>query len=75
MVTALVLSKSSNHFFIERVSTTLLIRYARFVVTMDEHRRAVADGAVFIRDNVIEQVGPSADRRIRLIGSSMPAGM
>jgi 8-oxoguanine deaminase len=43
------------------MSTTLLIRNARFLVTMDEQRREIADGAVFIRDNVIEQVGPSAD--------------
>lgn len=42
------------------MSTTLLIRNARFLVTMDAQRREIADGAVFIRDNVIEQVGPSA---------------
>jgi 8-oxoguanine deaminase len=43
------------------MSKTLLIRNARVLVTMDEARREIADGAVFIRDNVIEQVGPSAD--------------
>ena len=43
------------------MATTLLIRNARVVVTMDAARREIADGAVFIRDNVIEQVGPSAD--------------
>jgi 8-oxoguanine deaminase len=41
--------------------STLLIRHARVLVTMDAQRREIADGAVFIRDNVIEQVGPSAD--------------
>ncbi len=43
------------------MSKTLLIKNARVVVTMDDTRREIADGAVFIRDNVIEQVGSSAD--------------
>ena len=41
--------------------TTLLIRNARLLVTMDAQRREIADGAVFVRDNVIEAVGPTAD--------------
>jgi 8-oxoguanine deaminase len=41
--------------------STLLIRHARVLVTMDTQRREIADGAVFIRDNVIEQVGLSAE--------------
>lgn len=40
---------------------TLLIKNARVLVTMDEMRREIANGAVFIRDNVIEQVGATAD--------------
>ncbi len=40
---------------------TLLIRNARLLVTMDEQRREIAGGGVFVRDNVIEAVGPSAD--------------
>lgn len=40
---------------------TLLVRNARVLVTMDAQRREIADGAVFIRANVIEQVGASAD--------------
>jgi cytosine/adenosine deaminase-related metal-dependent hydrolase len=40
---------------------TLLIKNARVLVTMDDTRREIANGAVFIRDNVIEQVGTSAD--------------
>ena len=40
---------------------TLLIRNARLLVTMDAQRREIADGAVFVRDNVIEAVGPSAE--------------
>jgi len=43
------------------MSKTLLIRNARCLLTMDAARREIAGGAVFIRDNVIEQVGPSAD--------------
>ena len=43
------------------MSKTLLIRHARVLVTMDENRREIADGALFIRDNVIEQVGSSAE--------------
>ncbi|NLG28229.1 MAG: 8-oxoguanine deaminase [Chloroflexi bacterium] len=40
---------------------TLLIRHARLLVTMDAERREIADGAVYVRDHVIEQVGRSAD--------------
>ena len=40
---------------------TLLIRNARLLVTMDAQRREVADGAVFVRDNVIEAVGATAE--------------
>ena len=39
---------------------TLLVRNARLLVTMDAERREIADGAVFIRDNVIELVGASS---------------
>jgi cytosine/adenosine deaminase-related metal-dependent hydrolase len=38
---------------------TLLIRNAQLLVTMDARRREIADGAVFVRDNVIEAVGAS----------------
>lgn len=43
------------------MSKTLLIRNARVVVTMDDARREIHNGAVFIRGNVIEAVGPSAE--------------
>ena len=39
--------------------STLLVKHARLLVTMDEQRRELADGAVFSRDGVIEAVGPS----------------
>ncbi|WP_175627098.1 MULTISPECIES: 8-oxoguanine deaminase [Oxalobacteraceae] len=42
------------------MSKTLLIKNARVLVTMNEQREEISNGAVFIRDNVIEQVGPSA---------------
>jgi len=41
--------------------STLLIRHARLLVTMDAGRREIADGAVFVRDHAIEAVGASAD--------------
>lgn len=41
--------------------TTLLVRNARLLVTMDEQRREIEGGGVFVRDNVIEQVGPSQE--------------
>ncbi|MCU0919767.1 MAG: 8-oxoguanine deaminase [Burkholderiaceae bacterium] len=36
---------------------TLLIHHATLLVTMDAQRREIADGAVFVRDGVIEAVG------------------
>ncbi len=41
--------------------TTLLIRHARLLATMDDMRREIPDGAVFMRDHMIEAVGPSAE--------------
>jgi len=43
------------------MSKTLLIKNARVLVTMDEQRREIEHGAIFVRGNVIEQVGPTAD--------------
>jgi 8-oxoguanine deaminase len=40
---------------------TLLIRNARLLVTMDARRREIEDGAVFVRNGVIEAVGTSAE--------------
>jgi len=42
------------------MSKTLLIKNACVVVTMDDARNEIANGAIFVRDNVIEQVGNSA---------------
>jgi 8-oxoguanine deaminase len=35
---------------------TLLVKNARLVVTMDDERRRIAGGGLFVRDNVIERV-------------------
>jgi 8-oxoguanine deaminase len=40
---------------------TLLIQHARVLATMDATSREIADGAVFVRDGVIEAVGTSAE--------------
>jgi len=39
--------------------TTLLVRNCSILVTMDEKRREIKNGALFIRDGFIEQVGES----------------
>lgn len=41
--------------------TTLLLRHAEILVTMDEGRREIADGGLFARDGWIEQVGPTSE--------------
>ena len=41
--------------------TTLLVRHATLLATMDDARREIPDGAVFVRDHVIEAVGPTAE--------------
>ena len=41
--------------------TTLLVKNAEEVITMDSGRRRVPGGGLFVRDNVIEQVGPTGD--------------
>jgi len=41
--------------------TSLLIRHAEILVTMDDHRREIKDGGLFIQDGMIIQVGPSSE--------------
>lgn len=38
---------------------TVLLRHARVLVTMNEQRREIEDGGLFIRDGWIERVGPT----------------
>lgn len=40
--------------------STLLARHATLLVTMDDQRREIADGGLFIRDGFIEQAGPTS---------------
>ncbi|HEX9117802.1 MAG TPA: 8-oxoguanine deaminase [Anaerolineae bacterium] len=39
----------------------LLLKHADLLVTMDGGRRRIADGGLYVRDNVIEQAGPTAE--------------
>ena len=54
--------------------STLLVSNARVLVTMDETRREIARGGMFIRDGFIEQVGDArnlpehADEIVNLSG-------
>jgi cytosine/adenosine deaminase-related metal-dependent hydrolase len=40
---------------------SLLVKHADVLLTMDESRRCLNDGGIFIRDNIIEQVGPATE--------------
>jgi len=39
----------------------LLVRNAALLITMDDERRTIPNGALFVRDNVIERVGTTAE--------------
>ena len=41
--------------------TTLLVKNARLVATMNAERSEIANGGLFIEDGFIKQVGPSAE--------------
>lgn len=63
------------------MSRTLLLKNATVVATMDDDRREIADGAVYVRGNRIEAVGPShelpaeADEVIDLRGHVLLPGL
>lgn len=40
--------------------SSLLVRHATLLVTMDDLRQEIADGGLYIRDGFIEQVGPTS---------------
>ena len=40
--------------------TTLLVRHAQTLVTMDDHRREIPDGGLFVRDGFVEQVAETS---------------
>jgi 8-oxoguanine deaminase len=50
-----------THFFREGHMPSLLIKHAQVLVTMDDQRREIPDGALLVRDNVIESVGSTTD--------------
>jgi cytosine/adenosine deaminase-related metal-dependent hydrolase len=60
---------------------TLLVKNASLLATFDDQRREIADGALLVRDNVIEQVGSttelpaSADQVIDLRGHAVLPGL
>jgi 8-oxoguanine deaminase len=39
---------------------TLLLRNAPLLVSMDDHKREWPGGAIYVEDNVIRQIGPTA---------------
>ena len=41
--------------------STLLVKHAELLVTMNDDRLRIPGGSLFVRDNVIEQVGPTAE--------------
>ena len=41
--------------------TTTLLKNAAHLLTMDDDRRIVSDGSLFIRDRVIEAIGPASE--------------
>ena len=61
--------------------TTLLVRNAHILVTMDDQRREIPGGGIFIRDGFIEQVGESdqlpskADQILDLKGHILLPGL
>ncbi len=61
--------------------TTLLVLHAELMATMDDHRREIPDGGLFIRDGFIEAVGASdqlpheADEILDLSGHVLLPGL
>ncbi len=41
--------------------TTMLVRHATALITMDDHRTQWPDGGLYVEDNVIRQVGPTSE--------------
>ena len=60
---------------------SLLIKHAVMLVTMDDHRREIPDGGLFVRDGYIEQVAPTrelpsnADEVVDLSGHILLPGL
>jgi len=41
--------------------STLLVKNAELLITMDQENRCISEGGLFVRDHVIEQIGATAD--------------
>ena len=41
--------------------TTLLVKHADLLISMDADRRRIPDGGLFVRDDAVEQVGPTSE--------------
>ena len=60
---------------------TLLLKNADIIVTMDDDRRRISDGSIYVGDNIIEAVGPAhdlpdhADRVIDAAGMLLMPGL
>jgi 8-oxoguanine deaminase len=80
-VKLIIVGQIQYSFFPENHMTTLLIANADLVITMDDHRREIPDGGLFIRDGKIEQVGPTeklpniADEVINMQGHIVLPGL
>ena len=55
--------------------STLLIKNADYVITMDDKRRNIPGGGLFVRDNVIEQIGQAGDLPVEADETIDAAGM
>ena len=61
--------------------TSLLVRHASLLITMDDHRREIPDGGLFIQDGFVQQVGvteelpPTADEVLDLAGHLVLPGL
>jgi len=47
--------------FERKPMSTLLLKHATLLITMDEKRRRIGQGGLLVRDNIIEMVGPSSE--------------
>ncbi len=54
-------ASNKDQFHLVKTMTTLLLRNSSLLVTMDDHRREIPNGGLFIRDGFIELVGDSRE--------------
>ncbi len=72
---------SAHPLWLYSTMSTLLLKHADLIVTMDPACLRIADGGAFVRDNIIDQVGPTsqlpdkADRVIDARGMILLPGL